>query len=352
MASLQLFDMHSLLVGGYSRSTGEDEDEDEDGNEDEDDGAETKPIEFCPVIEEGVTREDLVRRVRVTEEEALQVEMYDQGTKAWHLSRRGTQTRMDGVLYSETEESKGEPFMPGRLTASNFGTAVGHNKYSSPDALIADMLWGTVVSNEAMAYGSKMEPVACRVFELAMMFITGGDTSVEHRGLMLACPALFDEESRTYEGWVGTSPDGIIKWKTQPRKDSLLEIKCPSVNKRTFYSERRDNGRHLIPHYYYDQIMGICGLQHLDDAFFVVHLPDRTQILRFMFDPDYWQELFVGMKSFWFDKYLPAALHCAKGELVKGETQVRFQKFQLEDEAVAVAKQEAIDEVHAQRGQL
>lgn len=320
--------------------------------------AEETRLDFCPVIEEGCCVEALVRRARVTAEEARTIEGYEQGTKAWHLSRRGTQTRMSstGLLYSETEESKGEPFMPGRLTASNFGSAVGHNKYSSPDDLVRDMLWGTVVSNEAMAYGSKMEPVACRVFELAMMFITGGRSSVEHRGLMLACPALYDEDEAggTYEGWAGTSPDGIVNFDSQEEGDesrlpsrSLLEIKCPSVNRRTFYSERRDNARFKIPHYYYDQIMGICGLQQLDDAFFVVHLPDRTQIMRYLFDRDYWAELSAGLRSFWFENYLPAAVHCARGELVRGEVSVRFKRVTLREEDVALAKQEAIDILHS-----
>lgn len=317
--------------------------------EEEDGRTESELPCLGPVIEEACSLAQLAGRVRVTAEEARLIEGYEQGTKAWHLSRRGTQTRIGLELYSETEESKGEPFIPGRLTASNFGTAVGHNKYSSPDDLIRDMLWGTVVSNEAMAYGSKMEPVACRVFELAMMFITGGKSSVEHRGLMLACPELYDAESGTYEGWAGTSPDGIINWdaceETLPGMPtrSLLEIKCPSVNKRTFYSERRDNARFKIPHYYYDQIMGICGLQHIQDAFFVVHLPDRTQIMRYIFDPTYWAELYAGLRAFWFDKYLPAAVHCARGQLVKGEIQVRFQRVTLDEEDVALARQEAID---------
>lgn len=321
-------------------------DREDDGSESEDSGSasEDENIELFPAIEPGVSAAELVARVRVTAEEAARIEHYEQGTKAWHLSRRGTQTRINGTLYSETEESKGEPFMPGRLTASNFGTAVGHNKYSSPDALIEDMLWGTVVSNEAMAYGSKMEPVACRVFELAMTFITGGDIWVEHRGLMLACPTLLDPSTNTYEGWAGTSPDGIVNWRSgAPR--SLLEIKCPSVNKRTFYSERSgaDIARFKIPHYYYDQIMGICGLQQIGDAFFVVHLPDRTQILRFAFNEPYWKELFVGMRAFWFDKYLPAALACARGQLVRGQIRpLGFTRYELEREDVEEAKGEVM----------
>jgi hypothetical protein len=335
-------------------------------------------ITLCPVLERGATREQLIARMRVTETEARRVESYEQGTEPWYLSRRGSQTRLpDGVMFSDRLRSKSEApdrqitFVPGRLTASNFGTAAGHNKYTPPEELVKDMLWGIVVSNDAMRYGTEMEPVACDVFQWAMFFLTGGGIDIEHRGLMLACPGVMEQEGAggepVYEGWCGTSPDGIVHYSplpaqhtapeisrtsqtihpppdfsalpcpptklaaalaSRPRTDarsgvSLLEIKCPSVNKRTFYSERRGNERFGIPHYYYDQIQGIMGLQGIGDAFFVVHLPHATQISWYMFSPEYYATLFASMRSFWFDLYLPAALACAHGKLVEGETEVR-----------------------------
>jgi hypothetical protein len=284
-------------------------------------------IPFCRAIEPGVTPETLAARMRVGEAEARAVEFYEQGTEAWLLSRRGTQTRLpSGKMYGDTlDPAAPHAFRPGRLTASNFGTAVGHNKYAPPETLVEDMLWGTVVSNEAMRYGSMMEPRACEVFEWWGFLLSGGALHVEHRGLMLACPGLWDAGTGTYEGWCGTSPDGIVRpgargGEARPEAPpSLLEIKCPSVNKRTFYSERAGNERFGIPHYYYDQIMGICGLQHLPDAYFVVHLPDRTQIGWYAFNEPYFRELMRGMRRFWFDLYLPAAAACARGELRVGQ---------------------------------
>jgi len=364
------------LISGLEGETGERGEAGERGETGERDEGNEEEVErpMCPVLEANVSAAELISRMRVTAEEADVIERYDQGTTEWLLSRRGTQTRLkDGRFYSDTVP-KPLCFLPGRLTASNFGTAVGHNKYSGADKLIEDMLWGVVVSNDAMRYGSEMEPVACDVFETALFFLTGGAMHVEHRGLMLACPAIYDEESNTYEGWCGTSPDGIIHWKEgasqagtttttttssippspprpwahPPGHRSLLEIKCPSVNKRNFYSERYGNERFGIPHYYYDQIMGICGLQHLGEAFFVVHLPDRTQVLKFAFDAAYFAELFAGMRRFWFEEYLPAALACAHGRLVQGEIAVReehgeFERpdMELEEEAVAQALEEA-----------
>jgi hypothetical protein len=301
-------------------------------------------VPLCRAIEPAVTAKELAERMRVTEEEARAVEFYEQGTEAWLLSRRGTQTRLpSGKMFGDTlDPAVPHAFRPGRLTASNFGTAVGHNKYAPPDTLVEDMLWGTVVSNEAMRYGSMMEPKACEVFEWWTFLLCGGNLHVEHRGLMLACPALWDPHTQTYEGWCGTSPDGIIRpWNrgageagpganlqsetgpaAPPLPSSLLEIKCPSVNKRTFYSERSGNERFGIPHYYYDQIMGICGLQRLPDAYFVVHLPDRTQIGWYAFNAPYFDELARGMRHFWFERYLPAATKCARGELRVGQVAV------------------------------
>lgn len=330
------------------------ESETEDDEEEEDRGRGEVEV-LCPVLERDVTAELLVERAMVTAQQAVKVEGYEQGTIEWHLSRRGSQTRVGGELYStRAKEEPGFAFLPARLTASVFGTAVGHNKYSPPSDLVKDMLWSTVVSNEAMAYGNKMEPVACHIFETAMFFLSGGHVHIEHPGLMLACPGLrangaggvgsgqgqqgqqepqepHGQQGLLYEGWAGTSPDGIIHWAPPGKRDaaavaaaastapSLLEIKCPSVNKRTFYSERYGNERFGIPHYYYDQIMGICGLNHLPDAYFVVYLPDRTQIQKFEFSPLYFETLFRDMRRFWFEKYLPAAVACAQGRLVVGQ---------------------------------
>jgi hypothetical protein len=284
-----------------------------------------EPAPLGPALEPSVTAEDLIARVQVSLSEAAAIEGYEQGSEAWLLSRRGTQTRLkDGSLYSDSIGGTCT-FLPGRLTASNFGTAVGHNKYTKPDELVQDMLWGTVVSNDAMRYGNETEPVACDIFETAMFFLTGGGVSVEHRGLMLACPGLQMENSGTaeprFEGWCGTSPDGIVHWGDRfGGPPSLLEIKCPSVNRRTFYSERQGNDRFGIPHYYYDQIQGIMGLQHLPDALFVVHLPDRTEVAHYLFNAPYFEELMRGLREFWFGRYLPAAVACAKGQLRRGQT--------------------------------
>jgi hypothetical protein len=342
---------------------------------DDEPAEEQPPPPMCPVLEAEVAAEDLVARVAVTAEEAARIEGYEQGSEEWLLSRRGTQTRLkDGTLWSE---GKAGPirFLPGRLTASNFGTAVGHNKYSSPDALVEDMLWGVVVSNDAMRYGSETEPVACDIFETALFFLTGGHVRVEHRGLMLACPELSRklpegewkdaEEGRrsrpvgeplarpagrrrppdcpssesegqsasTYEGWCGTSPDGIVHFSGPYARDpSLLEIKCPSVNRRTFYSDRGGNDRFGIPHYYFDQIQGIMGLQHLRDALFVVHLPDRTQVAHYLFQPAYFEALLRGLREFWFGRYLPAAVACAQGRLRVGKIHPEDASLLLIDE--------------------
>jgi hypothetical protein len=328
--------IESLLgsqAGGSSRKRGR---QAEDGGE-----PEPEPSLY-PAQEPGVTASELVARMRVTSEEALQIEHYEQGTEQWLLSRRGSQTRLrDGRLWSETDDGRGKAFVPGRLTASNFGTAVGHNKYSSANALVEDMLWGTVVSNAAMRYGNEMEPVACEIFETAMFFLTGGTTRVEHRGLLLDCPRLLEGDGVHYEGWCGVSPDGFVHFDgpegvhCRGLPTALLEIKCPSGNTRNFYSDRSGNERFGIPHYYYDQIQGIMGLRRVSPCFFVVYLPDRTQITLHRFNEPYFEELFSAMRRFWFEKYLPSALACARGELIQGEIVPRERVIEIEDPEAA-----------------
>jgi hypothetical protein len=340
---IDLTDMASLLGAGRSFSPTSPARKRARGASEADGAAASPPLHpMCPVLEAGATAELLTQRVMVTASEAAAIEAYEQGSEAWLLSRRGTQTRLkDGSFWSDRELERraamgsdeaaaaAEPplrFLPGRLTASNFGTAVGHNKYTSADALVEDMLWGVVVSNEAMRYGSETEPVACDIFETALFFLTGGHVRVEHRGLMLACPGLEikaggggERSEPRYEGWCGTSPDGIVHYSgPYARPPSLLEIKCPSGNRRLFYSDRAGHDRYGIPHYYFDQIQGIMGLQHLADALFVVHLPDRTQVARYVFQPAYFDELARGLRAFWFERYLPAAVACARGRLRRG----------------------------------
>lgn len=289
-----------------------------------------------PVLEASASPAKLVARIEITEEQALAIENYEQGTNEWGIARRGSQTRLpDGSFYSERASAEpGFTFIPGRLTASNFGTAVKHNAYATPEQLIQDMLWGVVRQNEAMRYGSEMEDVACDVFETALYMLSGGNLCVDHKGLMLSCPGLRRERpdgTVYYEGWCGTSPDGLVRFpSSQPGTTHLLEIKCPSMNKRNFYSERAKNERFGIPWYYYDQIMGICGLQHLPESYFVVHLPDRTQVLKFVFNAPYFMMLYDGMRKFWFEQYLPAAVLCAQGRLLVGDVDERTMQLQVD----------------------
>lgn len=279
------------------------------------------------VLDPHATAEQLISSVRVTESQAKTLCEAEQGTEAWLIARRGSQARLpDGTLLSDQqmkERGSAAPFRAARLTASVFGTAVGHNKYSSEEELIKDMLWGTVEPNADMAYGSMMEDVACEVFERMIFLLSGGQTKVEHAGLMLDAPTLRcgkDVESgeSIYEGWAGTSPDGLVHVPNDSRIH-LLEIKCPSRNKTNFYGDRNAHQRFGIPWYYYDQIQGIMGLRQLPSAYFVVYLPDRTQILKYAFNEPYFKSLLNGLRDFWYTRYIPEALACARGEISRGK---------------------------------
>lgn len=281
------------------------------------------PSKLGHVLDANATQESIIASVCVDPTQASEIESFEQGTDAWLESRRGSQAKLtSGTLLSDRfiQEGTTFSFKAARLSASVFGAAVGHSEYASPQDLIRDMLWGTVEQNDAMRYGSVTEDVACEIFERAWFLLSGGSVGVEHRGLMLSVPQLWDSKSQMYGGWCGVSPDGLVRLgNISPRMTQLLEIKCPYYNQRNFYSDRPKHAEFGIPQYYYDQIQGIMGLLNLSRSYFVVHLPTRTQVLTYDADPSYFTALFEKMKYFWFNQYVPAALACAHGKLPRGE---------------------------------
>lgn len=333
----------------------------------------------APAIDEHATVESIARSVRVTKREADAMEASIQGTLAWYVARRGLNAYLpefdkllaeimllevdDDVVKQFLERYAPEVAIPAsfegrrarlldlcrtmdprsegaegwlsrlsqslgsRLTGSVVGAAVGHSMYQSPEDLMIDMIWGTTRSNEAMRYGSITEDVACEIYEQAMTLLTGGRIQIEHRGLMMASRRLEcgrDPETGepTYEGWCGVSPDGIAKIVGADGKtvvaERLIEIKCPFYSQRNFYSDRAKYAKLGIAEYYYDQIQAIMGLVELSRTDFVVHLPDRTQILGYTYNSEYFEDLFAKMRDFWFNRYLPVAVMRARGMLRRG----------------------------------
>ena len=227
-----------------------------------------------------------------------------------------------------------------RITASNFGSAVGHNKYCTPDALLKDLLWGEFKEGEhhaAMAWGTFMEALACseytarrqREWVERMMptlavgaplphGITEMPFTVQHTGLYVNPAAPF----------LGVSFDGLVHTKdpaTGADVTGVLEIKAPAS--KTLYSRQPAYANALfpgiptgIPPYYYDQIQGAMALGGHAWADFCVWTPTEMEVKRYAFDEAYWSgTLYPALEKFYFERYVPAVQLRDAGKLRSGE---------------------------------
>ncbi len=184
------------------------------------------------------------------------------------------------------------------LTASNFGAAVGHNPYQSPENLVKEKLWNTFQGNFATAYGTAHEDDA-RFETEAFIQETFGPSSFEYPNLM-KCAS---------EPWIAVSPDGLAK---TPDGTILLEFKCPLKD-----TDAHPYAKHkyCMPEYYFDQVQGILGFYNellkepIEYALFVVWQKHQTWITKVPYEKVYFQELYRGLRSWYFEMYLPALVH-------------------------------------------
>lgn len=255
---------------------------------------ESAPKKQRTLVANPTTREQWIARLEVTQAEADGIACLEQGTPAWLRSREG------------------------RLTGSNFGAAVGLNRYTSPKALLKQMLWGEFKGNAATRWGSEHEDTArdeyvalvkqqcnteeerCKPDDERVV-----DISVIEKGLVI----------NPTRPWMGNSPDGIITltYASGRTEVGLLEIKCPY--KQTFYTPDP------VPIYYFAQIQGTMGNLGLPWCKFVVWTPTGIQVTHVPFDDQFWNtKLLPGLTTFYFDLYLPRALDKENGVLLSGET--------------------------------
>lgn len=190
-----------------------------------------------------------------------------------------------------------------RLTASNFGAALGHSPYERPMQVIKKMLWPQRQARTFVAqqWGIDHEDQAVGIYRTFMQKQVHADFHVAHQGLYVSQKYFF----------LGGSPDGVVIDPSLPvgQQRGLLEIKCPF--KKTFYPE--------IPLFYYDQIMGVMGLMDLRFADFVVWTPEETQIRRFAFDPVYFAQMIQQLETLYFTEYMPRYLMKQAHLLKEGE---------------------------------
>jgi putative phage-type endonuclease len=233
-----------------------------------------------------ITRQQILDGLQLTQEQASAISAIPQGSQPWLDARKN------------------------RLTASNFGAAVGMNKYKSPNGLLKDMLWNTFKGNAATRWGSEHEDVARDAY-IARIQSEIDEGSSPYTSIRVEETGLFVNPSRP---WLGSSPDGVVH--VTMREDGakrrfLLEIKCPYGKK--FYDPP-------VPVYYNCQVQGVMANMDLPYCDFVVWTPTGMQITRVEFDTQFWDTvLFPKLKSFYFDMYLQAFVDKTNGVLKHGE---------------------------------
>ena len=136
-------------------------------------------------------------------------------------------------------------FRKTRLTASDFGTAVGVNPYSDKKRLIRKKCGEEqpFKAGPAIIHGVKYEDVAIAIYERRR------DVKVREYGCIPHSTLNF----------LGASPDGICCYTSNNKNlvGRMLEIKCPK--------SRKLDG--TIPEYYYLQVQGqleVCELEYCD----------------------------------------------------------------------------------------
>lgn len=193
----------------------------------------------------------------------------------------------------------------GMITASDVGTVLGSNKYSSRiqvlrnkvDAVLSIGIGETFTGNEATKWGQDHEDMVRDRF--------AKEYSVEcYDSALLPHPD---------HPWVGASPDGLV---SSPEEASLIEIKCPL---------RRMPKENYIPPYYYDQMQLQLEVTGLDKCYFVEWKPgnrmfdeDIFQVQVVKRDPSWWTGALPKLRKFWDEvEYYIKNPDQAKAELPK-----------------------------------
>lgn len=240
------------------------------------------------------------------------------------------------------------------ITASNFGAAVGHNSYMSPDQLVADKIWSCFKGNAFTAFGTFHEKDASKSLE----GLLDNELQITLQNYWLSTGHTGSFKWRLHEvgllkwhkkPWMAVSPDGILElYAAGPTAEGptaegaasewiLVEYKCPA--------RQRDSDAHPyckwpnnVPNYYMDQIQGVMGL--LNDApellpsmngpfngpingpkkcIFLVWQKHQVHISWIPFEAKYWAtSLEPGLRSWYFKKYLPMAYLKSIDGLVQG----------------------------------
>lgn len=174
----------------------------------------------------------------------------------------------------------------GRLTASNFGAAMGIDPNRSRSKLFKETI-GVIdkfAGNEMTQYGNDNEMNAIDAYELDQrVFVDNcGDDQV-----FLKHPE---------HDWLGCTPDGRVM-----TENRLVEVKCPWGK---MHTEAKPQ--------YIAQTMGQMAITGAKECDLAVWSPDELRIWRIKFSQEYWDAQLPLLEYFWqcvLDKTEPKPFH-------------------------------------------
>jgi len=189
------------------------------------------------------------------------------------------------LLEKEYAPQKSEEWLNQRktmLTASDAATAIGKNKYETPDGLLLKKcgLGVPFFGNDATRHGELYEDEARILYEERY-------NEVVHEIGLCGHPV---------ETWLGGSPDGVSN------SGKLIEIKCPP---------QRQIIPGEVPEHYMPQLQLCMEILDLEEADFIQYKPAVTNwpkpeefdVVNVKRDREWWKTYLPVMREFW-DKVL------------------------------------------------
>lgn len=196
-----------------------------------------------------------------------------------------------------------------RVTASNFGTCLGHSIFKTPDEL-ADEMAGikkpTILpeARRVMDLGTRLEPVARNWYSQHY--------SVQVREVGLAIPKFDPEIGGSIDGEVVEYTVDKATGKQVEVLDGMIEIKCPEKMYRPLveYNEKLNSGwkpEGMFPNLdhiwvtHYDQMQGCMAICAKKWADYVVFCQPENSVFvqRIYFNKEHWDKtLYPGIRNF------------------------------------------------------
>ena len=179
--------------------------------------------------------------------------------------------RVQELLAAEYAEQRSEEWLglrEGMITASDCASALGENRYETPESFIKKKVLRTKwAGNAATAHGTLLEPLVRDLYDAKY-----GKKSHEI-GLV---------QHPKYP-WLGASPDGVTE------DGLLIEIKCPLTRK----IEPK------IPKHYLPQVQLQLEITDLEECDFVQYRPAKDD------RPEEFVVVRVARDRAWFERNLP-----------------------------------------------